>query len=221
MKKEEDQTEEASNQLDCINDTEAKDQASAVSKLVDSSLQDDSDAEAKLQKDLVQQLSDISDKTKTTLSKVEESREENQKKETKMIQNFGIAQVQQAYAGQIQLCYDADLGLDDTRDNYINNHCKKIVASKTADILKGNTMTLLSDCMEDKNYCQFCCDYEVGVVQVFKKKECLAKCENALKNIIPPEITVKLNLVDKAQEASTRFRFKQNLKNKVRHHYRM
>jgi hypothetical protein len=56
-----------------------------VSKLVSTNLQDDSDAEAKLQKDLIQQLSDISDKTKQTIAKVEESREDNQRKETKMI----------------------------------------------------------------------------------------------------------------------------------------
>lgn len=48
MKKEEEETEEASNQLDCMNDQEAKDQASAVSKLVSTNLQEDSDAEAKL-----------------------------------------------------------------------------------------------------------------------------------------------------------------------------
>lgn len=125
-----------------------------------------------------------------------------------MIQSFGIAQVQQAYAGQMQLCYDADLGQDDQRENYINNHCKKIVASKTSDILHGNTMDLLDQCMTEKNYCQFCCDYEVGITMVGRKKECQAKCADAIKNIIQPEIQVKLQLVDRKQTKGSRFRFK-------------
>ncbi len=41
-----------------------------------------------------------------------------------------------------------DLASTETRDNYINNHCKKIVGSKTADILKGNTMKVLEQCMD-------------------------------------------------------------------------
>lgn len=61
------------------------------------------------------------------------------------------------------MCYDADLGTQDTRDSYINQHCKKIVGSKTNEILQGKTMELLSDCMEDNKYCGFCCDYEVGI----------------------------------------------------------
>jgi len=76
--------------------------------------------ERKLQEELIGQLGDISKKTKEDISKVEESREQSQREETKMIQSFGIAQVQAAYAGQPQLCYDADLGQSDTRENYIN-----------------------------------------------------------------------------------------------------
>lgn len=163
-------------------------------------MDESNDKEDKLQRELMDQLAEISEKTKVNVGKLEESRQESQNRETKMIQNFGIAQVQQAYAGQIALCYDADLGLDTTRENYINEHCKKIVASKTSDILKGQTMQLLSECMETEHYCEFCCDYEVGVVQVARKNECLDKCANALKNIIPPEITVKLNLSSKTEE---------------------
>lgn len=82
-------------------------------------------------------------------------------------------------------------------------------------------MSLLSDCMETDKYCEFCCDYEVGVVQVARKKECMDKCANALKNIIPPEITVKLNLSPKDQSKAKEvksFRFKQQLRNRNRLH---
>jgi hypothetical protein len=48
-----------------------------------------------------------------------------------MIQGFGIAEVEKAYAGKVELCYDADLGQDQTKENYINGHCKKIITSKT------------------------------------------------------------------------------------------
>lgn len=49
-------------------------------------------------------------------------------------------------------------------------------------------MELLSNCMDDSKYCGFCCDYEVGITMVGRKKECLSKCADALNNIIAPEI---------------------------------
>jgi hypothetical protein len=40
--------------------------------------------------------------------------------------------------------------------------------------------------MDDSKYCGFCCDYEVGITMVGRKKECLSKCADALNNIIAP-----------------------------------
>lgn len=150
-------------QLDCLNDEEGKDKLKSQNVMINDGLKNVEDEENKLQEKLIEQLGSISEKTKQDIGQVEESREEGQKQETKMIQSFGIAQVQAAYAGQPQLCYDADLGTADTRDSYINQHCKKIIGSKTSEILQGKTMELLSDCMEDAKYCGFCCDYEVGI----------------------------------------------------------
>lgn len=219
--KSERETEEATEQLDCMNDQEAQDQQKGIQTTISNTMNDSNDKEDRLQQELMDKLANLSEQTKVNVGKLEESRLDSQNKETKMIQNFGIAQVQQAYTGKIALCYDADLGLEETRESYINTHCKKIIASKTSDILKGKTMELLSDCMETDKYCEFCCDYEVGVVQVARKNECMDKCANALKNIIPPEITVKLNLTPKDQKKAKevkQFRFKQNLRNRARLH---
>jgi len=186
-------------QLDCLNDEEGKDKLKSENVMINDQMKNVEDEEQRLQQDLIKQLGSISEKTKNDIKKVEESREQGQRDDTKMIQSFGIAQVQAAYAGQPQLCYDADLGTQDTRDNYINQHCKKIIGSKTSEILQGKTMELLSECMTEEKYCTFCCDYEVGITQVGRKKECMAKCGDALNNIIAPEIQVKLQLVDNKQ----------------------
>lgn len=67
--------------------------------------------------------------------------------------------------------------------------------------------------MGDEKFCTFCCDYEVSMVNLNKKKDCMEKCKNALNNIVAPEITVRLNLVQHVKEKSEKkdtdsFRFK-------------
>lgn len=48
--------------------------------------------------------------------------------------------------------------------------------------------------MDPKNFCNFCCEFESGVVTIDKEEACKEKCGNALKNIISPVVSVSLNL---------------------------
>lgn len=89
--KSEKETEEATEQLDCMNDQEAQDQQKGIQQIVTKTMDDSNDKEDTLQRELMDQLAQISEKTKLNVGKLEESRQESQHRETKMIQNFGIA----------------------------------------------------------------------------------------------------------------------------------
>jgi len=63
----------------------------------------------------------------------------------------------------MQECYNKRLGDPETREEYINERCKSLVATKSSAILKGRIMSELENCMDESNFCNVCCVTNAGV----------------------------------------------------------
>ena len=86
----------------------------------------------------------------------------------------------------MQECYNKKLGDPEQREDYINEKCKSLVATKSSSIVKGRIMFELENCMDDGNFCNVCCVTNAGVTGGPRMSQCMDKCDEALQRKVVP-----------------------------------
>ena len=92
----------------------------------------------------------------------------------------------------MQECYNKKLGDSEQREDYINEKCKSLVATKSSSIVKGRIMFELENCMNDSNFCNVCCVTNAGVTGGPRMSQCMDKCDEAMQRKIVPGNTMSL-----------------------------
>lgn len=181
-------------QQDCVQLQMQKDLESSQNSDISETMNQAEQDEKRSESELLGSIQKVFSESKGKMAKLTDLRIQNEKDEQNIIQRHEIQEVNKAYSGQMQECYNKKLGDPEQREDYINEKCKSLVATKSSSIVKGRIMFELENCMDDGNFCNVCCVTNAGVTGGPRMSQCMDKCDEALQRKVVPEMSVNFKL---------------------------